>query len=123
VIPQNAQLTAWPNDIPKGDTLSPEAKNFTSTIFGPRWPIRPLTVRSKLTPRPAEEAFHSVGWLHMLNGRTEQIEAKICAGVHSLGLYISRPGGEHSQWGNGYQTLVECSADSWIVPTNRVYTT
>ena len=28
VIPQNAQLTAWPKDIPQWDTLSPEAKKL-----------------------------------------------------------------------------------------------
>ncbi|MGY3395282.1 arylsulfatase A-like enzyme [Bradyrhizobium sp. USDA 3311] len=28
VIPQNAQLTAWPDSIPKWDTLSPEAKKL-----------------------------------------------------------------------------------------------
>ncbi|MCL4501834.1 MAG: arylsulfatase [Deltaproteobacteria bacterium] len=28
VIPQNAQLTAWPDDLPKWDTLSPEAKKL-----------------------------------------------------------------------------------------------
>jgi arylsulfatase len=28
VIPDNAQLTAWPNDLPKWDTLSPEAKKL-----------------------------------------------------------------------------------------------
>jgi arylsulfatase A-like enzyme len=28
VIPQNAQLTPWPDDIPKWDTLSPEAKKL-----------------------------------------------------------------------------------------------
>jgi arylsulfatase len=28
VIPQNAQLTEWPDDIPKWDTLSPEAKKL-----------------------------------------------------------------------------------------------
>jgi arylsulfatase len=28
VIPQDAQLTAWPDDLPKWDTLSPEAKKL-----------------------------------------------------------------------------------------------
>jgi hypothetical protein len=28
VIPQNAQLTAWPNDLPQWDTLSAEAKKL-----------------------------------------------------------------------------------------------
>ena len=28
VIPQNAELTAWPDDLPKWDTLSPEAKRL-----------------------------------------------------------------------------------------------
>ena len=28
VIPQDAQLTAWPNDLPKWDTLDPEAKKL-----------------------------------------------------------------------------------------------
>jgi arylsulfatase len=28
VIPQNAKLTAWPDDLPKWDTLSPEAKKL-----------------------------------------------------------------------------------------------